>query len=383
MLRRIEAHSPAKGLHIDFSNDENHEQGNGLYRKDGRLAGMLEGKDYKCLDLVSPFMGMFVDRCCEERVLCPTTKFFTQHADLVANILCYNSNSTWNIKKIHQLEIDIKSFKEKALQLYGGYSVSELCTEKFHLLDHVVQNINRLGGISWGDAGVYEYSHTLVKSAYRCGSKRKASAMDDTMQNFLRKTVMPLSNTSENADSTCSQSRPKITRMEPSFARNEAINADCARLVKAGMSFTIFSLAKGKIVHRKLRKAKEVRDIESTERLTLLWNSLDEVTKSILPNIGEYSTRVLVCQLREKIYENREECEDYVITCMTSAYVASGRVPTAHDYNVTKTGIIPPQCTQRYSQRVVSNRGFYGAKCLRQDCVLIHGVERDGEGSTL
>ena len=80
----------------------------------------------------------------------------------------------------------IKTFKTNATELFASHQPSQLRTEKFDMLDHIAQDIRRIGGIVFADAGLYEYSHILVKQAYRTGSRRRQTAMDETVNSFLK-----------------------------------------------------------------------------------------------------------------------------------------------------------------------------------------------------
>lgn len=133
---------------------------------------MLQGKDYKSLDMVFPFIGMFLDRCCDEVHLALSTTVFVQYVDIMQSALSYDNNPSWTESRVRSLEKKIKSFKSNALSLYSGHHPFSLRTEKFQVLDRIGEDIRRMGGIQYGNAGLCEYSHTLVKQAYRSGSKR-------------------------------------------------------------------------------------------------------------------------------------------------------------------------------------------------------------------
>lgn len=62
ILAAIEGDSYVTGLHIDFSTGDQGINPNALLLIDG-LRGMLEGKDYRVLDMVFPFIGARIHRC--------------------------------------------------------------------------------------------------------------------------------------------------------------------------------------------------------------------------------------------------------------------------------------------------------------------------------
>ena len=65
------------------------------------------------------------------------------------------------------LEQDIRTFKAEGYALLGSFQNSGMCTVKWHVFDHVCDDIRRLGSLSAGSADLYEYSHILFKREYR------------------------------------------------------------------------------------------------------------------------------------------------------------------------------------------------------------------------
>ena len=112
MLEDIQRESPAKGLRTDFSISGKGLNWNGIYVEDGKLMGMLESKNYRSLDMVSPFMGKFTDRCSDEVPSALTTRLFVRYVDLMQKALSYNTNPViWNEYILQELELMIKLFK--------------------------------------------------------------------------------------------------------------------------------------------------------------------------------------------------------------------------------------------------------------------------------
>lgn len=180
MLKSMQKESPAKGLRIDFSSRGKGELWNGLFKAEG-LMGMLEGKDYKNLDMVSPFLGMFVDRCCGETSRAPNTSVFVQYVDLMQSCLRIGRQPEWSRRQVEKLRKRICSFKKDTIALFADFQKSHFATLKFHLLDHICDDILRLGGLHYGHAGLFEHAHTIFKRAYRATSKRTSTAMEETM----------------------------------------------------------------------------------------------------------------------------------------------------------------------------------------------------------
>lgn len=94
MLQSIESESPARGLHIDFSSKGKGAVYNGLFKSEG-LIGLLEAKDYRNVDMVSPFISMYVDRCCGETSLAPNTRVAVQYVDIIHLCLRLGLQPQW------------------------------------------------------------------------------------------------------------------------------------------------------------------------------------------------------------------------------------------------------------------------------------------------
>ena len=374
MLSHIQETSPSTGLRIDFSSTSKGENGNGLYAKDGKLIGILEGKDYRSVDAVFPFIGMFTDRCCGEHSSALSTNLFVQYVELMQITTSSKESTQWSHAKIDDIERRIKRFKKDALQLYGDHHSSQLCTEKFHLLDHIGEDIRRLGGIRFGDAGLYEYAHTLVKKAYRSGSRRKKSAMDETVTLFLKEmNYTSIQGIYENENST--KPKPSDSDHVPVLsAREDAIQTDCAVLVKSGKVFFLPDLQKCRKLTRKIRKAKEMENNGEVENLEYIMSNLSKVVVDLVQDVTEDGCRVLCNQLLSKF--NTAETphtasKSFAISRVASGFVPGIGTPVGKNFHNKRQKLLVPVSRVRYSQRMVSGRGFYGSEFLRQDCVVV------------
>jgi len=87
-------------------------------------------------------------------------------------------------------------------------------TLKFHLLDHIGDDIRRMGGLHVGDAGIYEHSHVHFKQHYRGTSRRRRSAMDETISAIDVGTAIRHINRQGGHTSTKVVRNPGKTRMD-------------------------------------------------------------------------------------------------------------------------------------------------------------------------
>lgn len=382
MMSHIQSASPAKGLRIDFSTTGKGESGNGLYADDGKLIGMLEAKDYRSVDMVFPFVGMLVDRCCGEEATAVCTKLFVLYVEIMLTTMSYIGTYEWSEQKIQNLEVMIKTFKSNATELFASHQPSQLRTEKFHMLDHIVQDIRRMGGIVFADAGLYEYTHTLVKQAYRTGSRRRQTAMDETVNSFLKEmnhsSLYELFNLNQRSEES---SKGNDTVVNSCPASEEAMLTDCPVLVKKGKAFSLSELRVCRANIRKLRKAKEMGNEQDKEKIDVMMRSVNQTVSDILRDVTEDGSRILINQLHEIMNPKGSEGtrERFTVSRVTSGYVGGIETPTGKDVRQRGGKLIIKRSPVRCLQRIVSERGFYGSTTLRQDCVLLQANESSAD----
>lgn len=88
VLAAFESDSYARALHVGFSTGESGRNLNGIFTVEG-LQGMLEAKDYRALDMVFPFIGSYIDRCCNEGDEAPVTSIYLQYSDILVISMRY------------------------------------------------------------------------------------------------------------------------------------------------------------------------------------------------------------------------------------------------------------------------------------------------------
>ena len=369
MLCHIEKSSPASNLRIDFSNSTKGSNGNGLYVEDGKLVGMLEAKDYRCIDMVSPFIGMFADRCCDEVSTAVTTELFVSYVEIMQISLSYNNCLLWNEEKVRDLERRIEAFKAKSVSLYGSHHVSELCTEKFHQLDHLGEDIRKFGGLRYGDSGLYESTHTDVKRAYRSSSRKKSSVMKETVDAFVK------DKHSKSLGDDLNTSKGSVNAVRKSTrAKQLSLFDDCASAINTGKGFVLGELSHGRNLLRKIRIAKEQMKYDVIVQLEKKLSSVSGVVRELLNDVEETGARILYDELRDvkmKEVEGIQMSDRCKVIRVSSAYVPGIMPPSADNVDKRTGEIRVQQCDLRIPQRIVATRGFYRSPNMRQDSVLI------------
>lgn len=343
ILRQLEKEFPARGLRVAFGSAEKGRRYNGFFKSDG-IVGMLEAKDFQALDMVFPFIGAYIDRCCGEVETSPTTRIFTMYSEILMMVYRRRMKPGWTEQDLKKLKEKIVRFKKEAVELYESYQASGMGTLKFHLLDHLVDDLRRMGGIHTLDAGLYEHSHARVKRWYNRTSKRRATAMSESMEILQR-----------------SQAYEKQVKER---RRKREVSARVS-LVRDGYSMSINELVQARRRTRQIRK-EGTTNILPTEEKEM---NLDQ----LVADIGEDGARVLTRLLKEKLDHGLHSKR--IVQRVNSGFVAGGFVPdlTNFDRESGTTRLLdPPQFEE---QRIVAARFFAGSDHLRQDCVIIEAQD--------
>ena len=179
LLRVIEKDSGISRIHVDFSTKEASSRLNGLFMDNG-IRGMLEGKDYRNLDFVFPFVAAYIDRFigCKKGIL---TKVNTMYSDIVHELFHTIETQGFTEGDADRLDSLIINFKTECKHVFSSNVENGLFTLKFHLLDHLVEDLRNFGSLDVLSASPYEYYNAVFKRHYRETSKRRATAMEETV----------------------------------------------------------------------------------------------------------------------------------------------------------------------------------------------------------
>ena len=343
---------------------------NGMYTDEG-LTGMLEAADIKKLDMISPFIGGIFDRVCGESETCPITTVFTEYVDVMNKVCGHNGRDVWSGSDISQLRRDIKEFKRNGVRVFGSYQKSGMGTVKWHLLEHVADDIVRNGGLQLCDAGMYEYSHIIFKQSYARTSKRRNSAMDESIAIVGRRV----------RDDSGSSSRKRAKHIELdeeeqellSIPRKKACKEDTACASWAHITVTAVELegTLNKAPSRILNQYPE--DSSSVQISPEMWNYLRA--------IGIDAHRTLVQLVKEQLTSN-DVCEGMKafvqISFSRSVYVSGIDTPTGT--HVTKDNeVLVAENDRRYLQRVFATDDFYNTGRPRFETIMVQaGYDTNG-----
>lgn len=183
VLAEFQKYYVPPGLRVDFSKHEGSSQLNGIFVQDG-LRGMLEGKDYRTLDCFFPFIFAYVDSWLGYSEEAPLTKIHVLYTDLVNRLMSDNYSNGWSDAELQDLRSTVLTFKKQVWSLFGPHCDRGLNTLKFHLLDHLVDDLQRFGTVRVLSASPYEHYNVVIKQSYSGTSKRLQTRERDTIRNL-------------------------------------------------------------------------------------------------------------------------------------------------------------------------------------------------------
>lgn len=143
---------------------------------------MLEGKDYKELDEVIPFVAALIDRSTKHEKTAPMTRVRTWYSEIVFGVTGYMENRVWTEEELVSLERTIKEFKKMLLETIDEHYNFCQYTLKYYLLDHMVDHIQKFETLSVLGSSAYDHFNVLIKQSTRRSLQRRQSRMMETVK---------------------------------------------------------------------------------------------------------------------------------------------------------------------------------------------------------
>ena len=238
-------------------------------------------------------------------------------------------------------------------------------TVKWHMLDHVADDIVRNGGLYLCDAGLYEYSHILFKQAYRQTSKRRHSAMDDA--------VSRLGQSLTQEDNTKTRKRPKHKELEKEEQdslcgpRRRACKEDTSCASRSHMTISASHLESTTDIAVDIMTKMYAAYDGSLLMSSHMWKYLRA--------IGHDAHRTIVQLVREHLQTkySMNRMEEFVnVSFSRSAYVSGIRTPRGSSVTADNAVEIA-ETDERLLQRVYATDNFYGSGKPRFESVMFQG----------
>lgn len=151
ILARIEEGYALPGLHVNFTKREKTAQFNGLFVGDG-LREMLERKDSYAVDRVFPPTAPFTDSTLTFKGRCELSRLKVQYRYLVNKVQIDKREKAWLDGELMLLRSEIEEFKPVVERVFVSHCPFRLRAVKFHLLNHLVEDLKRLEIISFTEA---------------------------------------------------------------------------------------------------------------------------------------------------------------------------------------------------------------------------------------
>ena len=337
ILRQIEIDSHISQLHVDFSKKESSTQLNGIFLATG-IRGMLEGKDFKNLDYVFPFIAAYVDRFRDKPNDPSLTVINAMYSDLLFKLFHTVQLYGMSQSDLKEIESHVCELKKKAKEVFSPIVQRGLYTLKFHLLDHLVTDLERYTSLDFLDASPYEYYNTHIKKAYRLGSKRKSTALQETVDNLEQTDAVFIS---------------KITMQK----KGTYSNTQC--LASEGFKST-------------LRELTSLPPHTSTK-------SISKLSKEIYSCMNHSDIHVLPKLIHEELKTHNIYVPDdnVILEIVKSGTIETFHTPTLESYSSERNKVLynAPMRSQTFMKRVFATASFGPAEKKRHSFVFMKGSD--------
>ena len=343
LLATIERDYFVPGLTIDFSTSEIGQQLNGLFLNQG-LRGMLEGRHFKSLDMVFPFVAAFIDFCCDELEQAPLTTLLSMYSELLFKCLW---KKDWTPIDLESLHSKILVFKQLFTDIFQQHHPSGLRTLKFHLLNHLADDIAETGGLQHVEAGIYESAHQSFKRHHRRTSMRHSTALEETCKRMeqynnlfiLNNTITP---PQSNAYSRTRSLSPELGAVLVRDGDNLSL-LDYQNFLQA-----LSQIPRSNTGELQPNSLHALKEFHSQHVFTLYQQLGDQGSYSFLNLITEFLT------------DNNSTCPfaQVQLTIVKSAFLVGGLLPTLENYNEDTEQVEYNPNYQRYIQRIFETNNF-------------------------
>lgn len=113
-----------------------------------------------------------------------------QYSDTSKRILADHRDEVWVERELMMSRLEIEEFEPTVEKEFVSHCPSGLYILKFHLLHHVLEDLERFGSSSFTDARLFEHFNVFIRQSCRTMSRRFST--------WLRKTVQSTGRTVQN-----------------------------------------------------------------------------------------------------------------------------------------------------------------------------------------
>ena len=403
-LQDVDRNSPAVGFSVNFTRGKKDTELDGLFTDSG-IASMLQGKDYRMVQEILPFIGVLIDRYYGKGYAEGESVPIHQpayHGLTTAFVLYQKMDQAMRRKDMEdvgftregivELENAIKKFQNHVLRVLGGYQKSGFSIEKWHAFNHVAEDISALGLPSGFDTAVFDASHKTYKDVHRATSRRHGSAVKDAT-NILARNESTKAAMREQLETSSSarivhelvNGAPRRSAKVPR-SLHEAVHEDLAVLPANGLSFNwkqlstlvakSFNTAEGLsalLSEHDSGVTRGMREfIEQLRDPDFVHKAMKVIHQKVFGGDAELSESEHVKGLLE--HEKKTLERSICVTVLKSARIAGHPAPSLHHLRERgRVALHGGGSGFRIAQRVISSASFSHGKRMFQDCVMIDG----------
>lgn len=154
MSKRIQNKFNVPGIFAGFSSYDISNDLNGSFTSEG-ICCMLKAKIHILVDLVFPFIATLIERVGGDRDSMPSF-ISILYIEIVTWVMERPSKLPWTQKQVSQLENVTHNFRGCIASHFGKYQPSGFCTESFHAMCHLRDEIRLCGSITMLEVGLYD-----------------------------------------------------------------------------------------------------------------------------------------------------------------------------------------------------------------------------------
>jgi len=280
------------------------------------------------------FFLSFLDRITQE-TKGELTKISTMYSSLLTMLYYDIDLKGLTTERLSTLRDIIRTLKVDMASFYKRFTQNGLFTLKFHLLDHLPEDLSKYCSLAYLDSSPFEQYNAIIKMHYRKTSKRHATAFQETVGRIGS------SNTtiSENSRTT------------------ERTDHGPQSLVTKGTSTTLHNLR------------------NCTASVTT--SAIAQVLENLKTHLVDSDIPVLIQLIDDQL---REECVGVHDTAVDIKFVNSGfidgcEVPTLDDYD-EELNIVPYKFKAKVGlaeQRVIASNCFGSSSKKHHSTVILRG----------
>lgn len=104
----------------------------------------------------NPFVKAFIDRNREQKRIASTTRTYTYHGLIIADMAGDIGRRVWSQEVLDSLERMVNPLKRMLVDTIDEHSASIIYTLKYHLLDYMVSNIRQFETLFVFDSRSYD-----------------------------------------------------------------------------------------------------------------------------------------------------------------------------------------------------------------------------------